>query len=374
MKVISTEGSQVLSQEDVLASENLLRDEIVVARNSLTTDRLDMSFGEIINMYDRQEIIIRPEFQRLFRWTAEQQTKFIESILLGIPIPPIFVAEDEKGRWELVDGLQRISTIISFFGLLKNDNELELKNNWTLIEGDLVPALDGYNSSNMPSKYLLNIKRATCRVEIIKWDSKWDMRYELFSRLNTGGSALTDQEIRNCIFRSGLTHFYTFINSASKDEKFLNLVALSRKQIEGLYDQELIVRFCSLVNDWENVNSSISIYMTEYMQKMLDREADLPEGIREIFYETLCVLANFNSSIFRYPQSSLFSSTLYDGIMIGVAKNLHKFKDNLELLANKIELLKQDKEFRRNSGSASNSKNRTKQRIKRAIEVFGDAD
>jgi uncharacterized protein with ParB-like and HNH nuclease domain len=82
-----------------------LENEINYARNNLTTDRLDMSYGEIMSMYERGEIIIDPDFQRLFRWSTFQKTRFIESILLGIPTPPIFVAEDDEGRWELVDGL-----------------------------------------------------------------------------------------------------------------------------------------------------------------------------------------------------------------------------------------------------------------------------
>lgn len=112
----------MLPEGDVLASVNELESQVQELRNSLTTDRMDMSFGEIMNMYEQGEIIISPEFQRLFRWTIEQKTKFIESILLGIPIPPIFVAEDNDGRWELVDGLQRISTVLSFFGILRTDN------------------------------------------------------------------------------------------------------------------------------------------------------------------------------------------------------------------------------------------------------------
>ena len=110
-------------------------------RNNLTTDRLDMSYGEIINMYQSGDLIISPEFQRLFRWKNFQKTRFIESILLGIPIPPIFVAEDKEGKWELVDGLQRLSTVLSFFGLLKDGD----KNNWIMDAGDLVPELEGYN-------------------------------------------------------------------------------------------------------------------------------------------------------------------------------------------------------------------------------------
>lgn len=183
------------------------RDEVLLkkleeTKNSLSTDRLDMSFGEIMSMYERREIIIDPIFQRLFRWTDFQQTRFIESLLLGIPIPPIFVAEDKDGRWELVDGLQRISTVFSFFGLL---DKLPEKNDWILKHGELIPELEYFGCKDLPLKLQLNIKRAVCRIEIVKWNSKYDMRYELFNRLNTGGARLTDQEIRNCIFSSTLT-------------------------------------------------------------------------------------------------------------------------------------------------------------------------
>ena len=81
-----------------------LEGEIVMERARLSTDRMDISFGELINLYKNKELIIRPEYQRLFRWSPKQKTALIESILLAIPIPPIFVSEDENGIWELVDG------------------------------------------------------------------------------------------------------------------------------------------------------------------------------------------------------------------------------------------------------------------------------
>ena len=83
----------------MVTQENLLS-AIDTSRNTLQTDKLDMSFGEIMNMYERGEIIINPDFQRLYRWTEYQKTRFIESVIIGIPIPSIFVAEDDAGRWE----------------------------------------------------------------------------------------------------------------------------------------------------------------------------------------------------------------------------------------------------------------------------------
>lgn len=99
-------------EDKIVLLEQAVSDE----RKRLSSDRLDISFGELINLYKNKELIIRPEYQRLFRWSHKQRTALIESILLSIPIPPIFVAEDKNGVWELVDGLQRVSTFISFFG------------------------------------------------------------------------------------------------------------------------------------------------------------------------------------------------------------------------------------------------------------------
>ena len=100
----------------------MLTNEITSAQRLVRTDAYQMSIGEIVSMYDNREITIDPEFQRLFRWDVGQKSKLIESLLLGIPLPPIFVFENEDSSWELIDGLQRISTILEFMGKLRAPN------------------------------------------------------------------------------------------------------------------------------------------------------------------------------------------------------------------------------------------------------------
>lgn len=85
-----------------------LEDQILAARREIKPDGYDMSVGEIMNLYRNKELVINPAYQRLFRWKPLQKTRFIESLLLGIPIPPIFVFQSELGVWELIDGLQRM--------------------------------------------------------------------------------------------------------------------------------------------------------------------------------------------------------------------------------------------------------------------------
>lgn len=241
-----------------------LEEEILSQKNSLSTDRLDMSFGEIISMYQRNEIVIDPDFQRLFRWSDEQKTNFVESVILGIPIPPIFVAEDEDGRWELVDGLQRISSLLSFFGELRS---LPDKNNWTMCEGGLVKSLVGISLDSLPTKFALNIKRSTCRVEIIRWNSDYDMRYELFNRLNTGGTELTAQEIRNCVFRGISSKFNDFMKRISSDPVLVEMIGASDKQVEELYLEEMVLRFSSQYGKkGEQIEHDLHNHMTEFMK------------------------------------------------------------------------------------------------------------
>lgn len=97
-------------------SSDKLEQEIQAQVATIDTDGYDMSIGEIIHLYSNKELVINPEFQRLFRWTIQQKSKLIESILLGIPLPPIFVFQTQDGIWELIDGLQRLSTVLEFFG------------------------------------------------------------------------------------------------------------------------------------------------------------------------------------------------------------------------------------------------------------------
>src|SRR3990167_6244815 len=90
-------------------------DDIAKHRNDIATDTYTVTWKELLGQYKDQDLIIDPEYQRLFRWDLDQQTQYIESILLNIPSPPLFLAQNENGKFEVIDGLQRVSTILKFF-------------------------------------------------------------------------------------------------------------------------------------------------------------------------------------------------------------------------------------------------------------------
>lgn len=369
--------------ETLAIQEDNLEKEISKERSRLSSDRMDISFGEIINLYKNKELIIRPEYQRLYRWNDFQKTALIESILLGIPIPPIFVSEDENGIWELVDGLQRVTTFISFFGELdendfnlqatpenNDDEEYNLLNKWILKAGSLVENLEGFDIDTLPKKYTINLKRAVCRVEILRGESNTFMKYELFKRLNAGGTKANPQEIRNAIYRQFDTRLNNLLEELSQNELFKKLTKLSEKKQRELYDQELVLRFIAFVNNIENINENTENFLDLFMEQAVNNKHFEYDEYQSLFKEVLGIIDSLgDENVFRNENKS-FVPALYEGITIGVAQNLAIYRENIELLRKKIAELKKDDDFKKFSGSASNSRSRIKKRLSRASAIF----
>lgn len=370
-----------LNEEDMSVRIQKLEQQISDERARLSTDRMDISFGELIHMYKAGELLIRPEYQRLFRWKGSQKTALIESILLGIPIPPVFVAEDMEGVWELVDGLQRVSTIISFFGDLdeslltvcvedSQEDNVNYVNKWELESGNLVEDLEGFNVDTLPKKYVINLKRAVCRVEILRGESNTAMKYELFKRLNSGGSTLTPQEIRNAIYRGIDPKINILTEKLSKNEDFIKLVSLSGQKKQELYDQELVLRFVAFLGNADKINANTEIFLDKFMETAVkDKEFDVGY-YEELFVKVMRMLRDAgDSSMFRNDRKG-FVPAYYEGITLGIAQNIEKYEARPELILERIQALKEDREFKKYSGSASNSKSRIKNRLKVANKIF----
>lgn len=226
-----------------------LDEEIEAKRKEIRTDGYAMSIGEWISLYERNEIDIHPEFQRVYRWDETQKSKFIESILLGIPIPPVFVSQRHDGVWDVIDGVQRLSTIYEFAGVLKDENDKTLMP-LTLQKAPYLQSMAGKRwedpehpqESFTPEQRLL-IKRSKIDVSIVLRESDEFAKFELFQRLNTGGSQLTSQEVRNCIAVMTNINFYEWLLRISGQDSFQECIALTDKNIKEKYDVELALRF-----------------------------------------------------------------------------------------------------------------------------------
>ena len=234
----------------------MLSDEIVQTQRLVRTDAYQMSVGEIVSMYDEMEIIVDPEFQRLFRWDASQKSKLIESLLLGIPLPPIFVFEKEDSKWELIDGLQRISTILEFMGKLRSPEGglqplsileatkyLPSLHNAVWEKSETIPDVTTDDQREIDKSHQLSIRRARIGVEIFKRPSDDQTKFDLFQRLNAGGTQANAQELRNCVMLMVNAGYYRAIKAAAEQPHFQSVVSVTEDQIERQRHMELAVRF-----------------------------------------------------------------------------------------------------------------------------------
>lgn len=347
-------------------------------KTSFKTDSYSMSIGELVNLYENDEIIIRPEYQRLFRWSHTQKVKLIESIILGIPIPSIFVYQNDEGIWELVDGLQRVSTILQLFGVLKGSDALILDST------KYIPALEGMkwdNSDNpekeIPSTLKLAIKRSKIQLTIILNESDKRAKFEVFQRLNTGGSNASNQEIRNNIMIMVKPERFSWFDNLIKDDNFMETLSLSDRLLEEQYHMELALRFIALSFYDYNIKKDVSDYLDDINEQILDADETKITEIEENFKKTFSTLNRIlgEKSFKKYNGSEFkgkFLESSFESISTGISKNIDSYlaptTDNT--LLEKIKSLYSQETYINTSGSGSNAKSRIPKLVPFAIDFF----
>lgn len=255
-----------------------LQEEIEKERSEIRTESYSMSVGELQSLYDKKEIILRPDFQRLFRWSITQKTRFIESVLLGIPLPAIFVFQRKDGIWEVIDGLQRISTLLELMGELRKDDSDEKLPQLQLGDADYLKSLKGRywqglsdeDPNALTAIQKLYIRRAKIHVNILLRESDERSKFELFRRLNTGGSTLVEQEIRNCLLLMENKSRFKWLLQLTQNAKFQHCIELNDRLLEEQFDGELASRFIVLrkKDPLTGIGNDLGEYLTDEIIKI----------------------------------------------------------------------------------------------------------
>lgn len=317
----------------------MLKDEIETAQRLVKTDHYQMSIGEVVNMYRDDELVINPDFQRLFRWEIGQKSKLIESLLLGIPLPSIFVFEREDSKWELVDGLQRISTLLEFMGELRDPVTREIRPPTALVATKYLQSL--YNAvwdkseeitdvsvseqNQLSGPLQLAIKRSRLSVEILKRPSDNATKYDLFQRLNAGGIAANAQELRNCIVIMINAGYANFMRSLSKLDDFRVVLSATEDQIEKQRHMEYVSRF--LVHTFIRYDRKLDVeeFIDEGIVTLATKNETHKSG--SVFRDTFRLLSEAYgmNSLRRIQDGEPFGRVglaAFEVIAIGIAKNI----------------------------------------------------
>ncbi|MCD8020643.1 MAG: DUF262 domain-containing protein [Clostridiales bacterium] len=343
--------------------ENTLQLEIDKMSKAIKTDNYPMSIGELANIYREGDLRIDPIYQRAFRWDISQQSALIESILLNIPIPPIYVYQNEKGKWNLIDGQQRLSTIFKFMGILTQPNEggegeedevVKYFNREPLTKTKFLPSLEGkYWEDDDENKSLTDaqrryIKRSKILIIIIDKSSDEFAQYEMFQRLNTGGSHLSPQEIRNCVLVMKNEGFYKKLRKLSRNVDFQNAVPISEKDVDEQGYMELVTKYFVLrysnfkVSDSENYND----FLTDEILKLIDNSSIDLEQESALFAKTFKLLYDvMDENAFKKYDAEKEKSCgavlvgAYEAIIPGLTDNIMFYSENHELLKDCIQKL-----------------------------------
>lgn len=276
-----------------------LQEQIDHERKTIKTDAYPISVGELSSLYKENELDIHPEFQRFYRWDDERKSKFIESMLLGIPIPSIFVSQTKEGTWDVVDGLQRLSTIFQFMGILRDEKDVIVAP-LVLTRTKYLPAMDGMqweehgSESCISDAQRLFIKRAKLDVKIILRESDEKTKFELFQRLNTGGAELSEQEIRNAMLVAANAPFFAWLKNLAGFEPFRDCTALSDRPLEEQFNLELVLRFlvfrCMPSAQLKSVGD-LGDFLTEQMMEFSAKFDEKKNAESDAFKKTFAYLA-----------------------------------------------------------------------------------
>lgn len=317
------------------------------------TDKKDYTLSTIREMFDDGDIVTDPDYQRDFIYTERQSSKLVESMLMGIPIPTIYLCQENDGTWSVIDGQQRITSFVRF-----------MKNQFALTGLTQLTELNGLCFKDMDKEIQRNLKQSSLRAICILKESQ-ELKYEIFARLNQGAVKLKPQELRNCIYRGTYNKMLVELSG----NKYLPV--LFKDKNDRMQYQERILRFFALRNFTEYKSSMLKT-MNEYMIQHQNDDGTKIAADKELFNKTIDIIKQvlgetaflaINRDTGKVIEK--FSGSVYDSIIIPFSFfNNHDLIAHADEIRNEINDLKQNnEEYRDNTYAATGSRKRVFGRI-----------
>lgn len=358
-----TDLTEIEKQEEELANEhdsNMSPPEDIVAYNELR------SCADVYRMYDKKQLDISPDFQRGVVWAKKAQSLFIDSLSKQLPIPSMCISLDSRTNKRMViDGLQRITSIIKF---LSDDK-------WRLSSiKDIDERLSGKKVSDIKKNHLEiyeRIENVTIPVTVIRCNfskkKHQDYLFTIFHRLNTGGTKLNNQEIRNCIFSGTFNDFLK--KDLNRNVKWNKILGKDIKKSYRFRYVEQILRFFALYN--KEYTGRLTQFLNDYMSSKKDLAGAEHDAFKNIFDKTIDVI---HDKILLGEKIENPTKAFVEGLLVGVAKNIDLVEEQSpEILQNKYRMLVEDEEFTTKllEGGLDKKEN-VQSRLDRAISIFSE--
>lgn len=332
------------------------------ARKKIDVDNYNIIVREIVGMTERKELHRAPEYQRKFRWDAETESRLVESVLLGLPIPNVFVATNSDGSWEVVDGLQRISTLLHFTTTDRAILEELGKKSALRLEGlRTLERFNGLTLDELPPSIRMSFMKRGIGVTALSDKSDPSTRYATFERLNRGAVALSPQEIRACIYEGPLN---SLIRDLAEYAPFTRLVKLQKKDEANATAEELVLKFFAYLNDRPNFSGAVDDFLSGYMSKRQD-DFDVTSGRAE-FIRAVDALAEIVPGNFLRARTNVTPKNELEAVLVAIAE-IHRSGGSIK---RPDEGWADDERLVEASTGATNTKKKLRERIERATELL----
>lgn len=372
-------------------------------------EKLSFSVRELKSMYEDGQINIQPDFQRVFRWSAKQRSSLIESVLLSIPLPTVFVAADIDGNWDVVDGVQRLSTLFSFMGVKFDiseitedsaevsqapDDDLESEplddlrvpmGPFALENLELLDEADGLDWHSLPIALKRKIEQSRIDVTIVDSSSSPETKYNLFLRLNSG-SVLSAQELRNAMLVMISPEFFESMKRCSQFDEFREITKVSKRKQREAFQDELVLRFFMQL-DFDKGRKALRQDFGEVLTDWAKEEAveaskatphtNSARLNEKLFMRTVHAvrIAGGEDALRRYDQSTdtrrgPVSNAAFEFVMSGVGKHVDYWEDHLDLLSERLLSFWGNPKFEKFVGSGQNARDRFPVLVNNGREFF----
>ena len=332
-------------------------------RRSVDFDTFDIQFQQLINSIEDGQIWAAPAYQRKFRWDDKRCSQLIESLLLGIPIPSLFMATNPDNTWEVVDGLQRLSSIVKFAGNAELRSKLKVKDALVLTGLEKLAQFNNLGYNDLPKNIQLHLKTRPLKVITLNDKSDKVVRYDLFERLNTGGVKLSEQEIRDCVYQG---EFANFLEMLAAMPEFTKVVRLTDTQKRDGTAEECVLRFFAFFERYMQFDHIVRDFLNQYMgdaSKKFDHQ-----NLDKIFRQTFAELAKvFPDGIHRPERKSTTPLNLFEGIAVGAALAI---SEKGRLVTKNMDTWLASPTLRKHTMAATNNRSAVRGRINFCHERF----
>ncbi|MFJ3764935.1 DUF262 domain-containing protein [Streptomyces sp. NPDC090082] len=369
-----SDGDRDIEESEALLDSEYEEDPIgfwEAKQRDLLTSVLDYNLRSLTDLVKNKQIDLSPNYQRRNRWKDDRKSQLIESFLMNVPIPNIFLNEDAYGHYSVIDGKQRLTAISDF-----------LFGRFALTGLTVFREANGLRFDELPATLQTILEtRANLRAVIILRQSDADIKYQVFQRLNTGGIRLNPQEIRNSAWPGGLNDMILEESLTSEFHKLLGIKDKNRSAIyREMRDAEFVLRYLTFRSNWSTFAGGMGRKLDNFMADNHDMSGEGVEEARSAFRDAVKkARVAFGENAFQRwsPERQSWRrqvlASLYDAEIFAVSEFPEEsLRENSEEIIEGVKMLFSDPKFRRAVDAATNTPSYFRDRINMMRDMINE--